>query len=88
LPAERHILMEEISLISEVMVELFQPDKLNVAALGNIVPQLHVHIIARFKNDPAWPEPVFGKAKESYSTSHLEGVSNKLKLLIANKKHA
>jgi len=40
--------------------ELFAPDKLNVAALGNMVPQLHVHVIARFRNDSAWPRPVWG----------------------------
>ncbi|MGM7317523.1 HIT domain-containing protein [Idiomarina sp. ST10R2A5] len=39
----------------------YQPDKLNVAALGNVVPQLHIHHIARFQNDVAWPAPVWGK---------------------------
>ena len=42
------------------MESVFQPDKLNVAAIGNVVPQLHVHHIARFKNDAAWPAPVWG----------------------------
>ena len=41
---------------------LFQPDKLNVAALGNQVPQLHVHVIARYRDDIAWPRPVWGAA--------------------------
>lgn len=39
----------------------YQPDKLNVAALGNVVPQLHIHHIARFQNDVAWPAPVWGR---------------------------
>ena len=51
----------EISRASEAMVELFAPDKINVAALGNMVPQLHVHVIARFHDDGAWPGPVWGK---------------------------
>ncbi|MEK0446690.1 MAG: hypothetical protein RLZZ399_2011 [Verrucomicrobiota bacterium] len=42
--------------------DLFTPDKLNVATIGNLVPQLHVHAIARFKTDDAWPKPVFGFA--------------------------
>lgn len=54
-------LMRESSLLSRAMVKLFSPDKLNIAALGNIVPQLHVHHIARFATDPAWPAPVWGK---------------------------
>ena len=40
---------------------LFKPHKMNLAALGNMVPQLHLHHIARYKGDPAWPAPVWGK---------------------------
>ena len=50
----------EISRASEVLVELFVPDKINVAALGNMVPQLHIHVVARFKDDAAWPNPIWG----------------------------
>lgn len=63
---DRAILMEEISLISEKMQSIFAPDKLNVAALGNQVPQLHIHIIARYKEDRAWPNPVWGGASHAY----------------------
>ena len=52
--------ISEIVSISKEMQELFNPDKINVAALGNQVSQLHIHIIARFKNDIAWPFPVWG----------------------------
>lgn len=45
---------------SRDLQELFAPDKINIGALGNLVPQLHVHVVARFKNDPAWPGPVWG----------------------------
>lgn len=55
-------LLRESSKVSEIMQRLFQADKMNVAALGNMVPQLHIHHIARFKNDIAWPGPVWGVA--------------------------
>ena len=50
----------EIVRASQALEQLFQPVKINVAALGNMVPQLHIHIIARFEDDPAWPKPVWG----------------------------
>jgi diadenosine tetraphosphate (Ap4A) HIT family hydrolase len=52
----------EISRASEALVDLFAPDKMNVAALGNMVPQLHIHVVARFTDDPAWPNPIWGVA--------------------------
>lgn len=57
---ERWQLMEESALLARCMERLFEPDKLNVAALGNQVPQLHIHHIARFTEDPAWPRPIWG----------------------------
>lgn len=56
-------LMQDIARASRALQTLFRPYKLNVAALGNIVPQLHVHVIARFADDPAWPAPVWGRAQ-------------------------
>ena len=50
----------EIVRASQALEQLFQPVKMNVAALGNQVPQLHIHVIARFEDDPAWPKPVWG----------------------------
>lgn len=67
LPEEdRGVLMREISLVSRVMQDIFKPDKLNVAALGNMVPQLHVHIIARYVGDAAWPGVPFGGESTEY----------------------
>lgn len=61
LPAsERTLLMEEIASLSTAIRDLCQPAKINVAALGNVVAQLHVHVLARYEKDPAWPGPVFG----------------------------
>lgn len=53
-------LMKESCLLAEQMERLFQPTKMNVAALGNMVPQLHVHHVARFAEDKAWPGPIWG----------------------------
>ncbi len=54
-------LIRESCRLSEVMTNLFDADKMNVAALGNVVRQLHVHHIARFTDDLAWPQPIWGK---------------------------
>ncbi len=53
-------LLREIADVSRALKSAFKPDKLNIAALGNMVPQLHVHVLARFRDDPAWPKPVWG----------------------------
>ena len=57
---EQAQLTTEIARVSRALKDVTGCDKLNVAALGNMVPQLHVHIIARRKSDPAWPRPVWG----------------------------
>ena len=57
---EQIVLLKESALVSKAMQELFSPLKLNVAALGNVVRQLHVHHVARFDTDVAWPKPVWG----------------------------
>ncbi|MGH8032361.1 MAG: HIT family protein [Luteimonas sp.] len=59
--AQRHLLTDEIDRIGRLLRTAFHPHKLNVAALGNLVPQLHVHVIARDTDDPAWPAPVWGR---------------------------
>ncbi len=57
---DRRLFVEEMALATTVLRDLFQPHKINVAALGNQVPQLHCHVIARFHHDPAWPRPIWG----------------------------
>jgi diadenosine tetraphosphate (Ap4A) HIT family hydrolase len=69
--AERHLLMDEIAMVGQAFKHCFLPDKLNVATLGNQVPQLHIHVIARFKTDTAWPDPVWGRGKEAYKAEIL-----------------
>jgi diadenosine tetraphosphate (Ap4A) HIT family hydrolase len=64
---DQHQLSDEIAILSHLMTALVTPDKLNIAALGNQVPQLHVHLIARYRSDPAWPNPVWGAASAPYA---------------------
>lgn len=54
-------LLNESSLLSELVMQAFAGDKMNVAALGNVVEQLHVHHVVRFKNDVSWPKPIWGQ---------------------------
>lgn len=54
-------LMRESSRLSAWIDRVFSADKINIAALGNMVPQLHIHHIVRYQGDPAWPAPVWGK---------------------------
>jgi len=69
---EQGQLMVEITAASRCLERLFASDKINVGALGNLVPQLHIHVIARFTSDPAWPGPVWGVAPpEPYGSSDL-----------------
>lgn len=57
---DRQQLLDESCRVAEALTALFAPDKINIAALGNLVPQLHIHHIARYRDDPAWPAPVWG----------------------------
>ena len=75
-------LLRESGHLARAMTTAFTPVKLNIAALGNVVPQLHVHHIARYRGDPAWPAPVWGKhPAEAYSLAMLE--ERLLKLRVA-----
>ena len=58
-PDDQNLLVGEMALAAKAVNDLFKPDKINTAALGNMVPQLHVHIFGRYTNDPAWPKPVW-----------------------------
>ncbi|MBU2885183.1 HIT domain-containing protein [Gilvimarinus agarilyticus] len=72
-------LIRESSRLAEVMHNIFDADKLNIATLGNVIPQLHVHHVARFESDPAWPGPIWGKvpAKE-YPSDRLSEIVEKI----------
>ncbi len=68
--ADREQLLDESCRLSEFIMSAFKGDKLNVAALGNQVPQLHLHHIVRHTSDPAWPTPVWGKFPALPYTDH------------------
>ena len=58
---DRQTLTEESSFLAEKMAALYQADKMNIAAIGNLVPQLHIHHVVRYQTDKAWPAPIWGK---------------------------
>jgi diadenosine tetraphosphate (Ap4A) HIT family hydrolase len=69
---DRQQLLHESCVVAETMTALFHPDKLNIATIGNMVPQLHMHHVARFSNDGAWPGPVWGaQPAASYNKDKL-----------------
>ena len=76
---DQMLLMKEIVHCSKLMKKIFKTKKLNVEKIGNIVPQLHIHIIARKKNDSSWPLSVWVVKGESYSAAQLEKIFKKLK---------
>jgi len=73
-------LMREIAMASKVLRSVTDCEKLNVAALGNQVSQLHVHVIARFRDDPAWPGPVWGAVPaQDYETERSDNLVDSLR---------
>jgi diadenosine tetraphosphate (Ap4A) HIT family hydrolase len=77
-PADQQLLWQEITQAAAILKQAFTPDKINIAMLGNQVPQLHVHLIARYKTDPAWPNPVWGHPSPLYTKAELEKVQTQL----------
>ncbi len=76
---DQHRLMQEIAITSHIMKQLFHPHKLNIASLGNVVSQLHIHIIARYQSDQAWPNPVWNTVSETYDSLSQGALIEKLK---------
>lgn len=76
---DRQQLLHESCVLAETMTALFNPAKLNIATIGNMVPQLHVHHVARFSNDGAWPGPVWGAhPAASYNKEKLASLVGEL----------
>jgi diadenosine tetraphosphate (Ap4A) HIT family hydrolase len=80
---ERATLMDEIVRATSVLKKMVNPHKINVAALGNAVPQLHCHVIARFTTDPAWPKPVWGvKPTVAYTDDKIADFRRRFSLAV------
>jgi len=78
--ADRQLLTEESCFLAENMAVLFNADKMNVAAIGNMVPQLHIHHIVRYQTDKAWPAPVWGKfATQAYTELQIADLIAKVR---------
>ena len=72
-------LLNESSMLSEVLMQEFNGEKMNVAALGNVVPQLHLHHIVRFTTDACWPKPVWGQqALTPYTDEALAEIKQRI----------
>jgi diadenosine tetraphosphate (Ap4A) HIT family hydrolase len=83
-PEEQAQLLREVNLAAHALKTLATPDKLNIAALGNVTPQFHVHVIARFRADPAWPRPVWGVGQaEPYEAVTAQAFVKSLSGLLA-----
>lgn len=80
------MLWTEINTISEFLKEELHVDKINVAAIGNLVPQLHVHVVGRYKDDFAWPNTVWGRIeREEYEPVKFENLAGALQKFLENK---
>ena len=80
---ERQQLMQETSNLTETLADLFQARKMNVATLGNVVAQLHMHVVVRQEDDPAWPGPIWGRFPAvPYTPEQLAQVRGKLEPLL------
>jgi diadenosine tetraphosphate (Ap4A) HIT family hydrolase len=78
-------LMKELDFVQRIMWEEFQPTQLNVAAIGNKTPQLHIHVIARYINDPAWPNTVWDHpVRSQYEENQKISIMQRLKLLLSD----
>jgi diadenosine tetraphosphate (Ap4A) HIT family hydrolase len=83
--SDQRQLLKESSQLSRVLVKVFHADKLNVAALGNMVAQLHIHHIVRYKEDQAWPKPVWGLfPAQAYTERALQEVCGKVAALLTD----
>jgi len=81
--ADQQQLWQETTALAELLKDLFDADKLNVATLGNVVSQLHMHVIVRKRDDAAWPAPVWGKhPARPYSAEQVAAIRERLRLVL------
>jgi len=78
-------LWRETTALAEVLKDSFDADKLNVATLGNVVSQLHMHVIVRKRDDAAWPAPVWGKhPAKPYTAQEVVAIRNRLRVVLTD----
>ncbi|MEX6500939.1 HIT family protein [Pseudomonas zhanjiangensis] len=83
--ADQRALWQETTLLAETLKDTFAADKMNVATLGNVVSQLHMHVIVRRRDDAVWPAPVWGKlAPQPYSEEQVAAIKAKLRLVLTD----
>lgn len=76
---------QETTELAEILKDTFGADKMNVAALGNVVSQLHMHVIVRRHGDPAWPAPIWGKhPAQPYTAEQVAAIRDKLRLVLTD----
>ncbi len=83
--ADQQQLWQETTALAQILKDSFDADKLNIAALGNMVSQLHMHVIVRKRDDAAWPAPVWGKhAAMPYGAEQIEAIRERLRLVLTD----
>lgn len=83
--ADQQQLWRETTALAELLKDSFDAHKLNVAALGNVVSQLHMHVIVRRRDDAAWPAPVWGKhPAQPYTAEQVATIRERLRLVLAD----
>ncbi|MGB0468688.1 MAG: HIT domain-containing protein [Pontibacterium sp.] len=81
--SERGQMIHESSFLAENLADIFAAHKMNVAAIGNMVPQLHIHHVVRQEDDVAWPAPVWGKVPaKPYTAEEIDEVRHKVAVLL------
>jgi diadenosine tetraphosphate (Ap4A) HIT family hydrolase len=82
---ERAMLIDESSYLAENLAELYRADKMNIAAIGNLVPQLHIHHVVRYQNDKSWPSPIWGKFEAiPYSEQETKDALTRIKMQLSS----
>lgn len=76
-------LLNESSAVSELLMQYFNGEKMNVAALGNVTPQLHIHHVVRFSSDPSWPKPIWGQLPlKPYTPDKVEEIKKQISKML------
>lgn len=82
---EQQLLWRETTLLAETLKDAFVADKMNIATLGNVVSQLHMHVVVRHRDDAAWPAPVWGRQPAvPYSQEQLRAMRERLRLVLTS----